>query len=66
MDRRNNVHIAFGAGAHACMGAHLARLEAQTAIGAVVQRFPGLKLAGEPEWMSHFMFHGLQSLSVTV
>ena len=66
MDRKNNVHIAFGAGAHACMGAHLARLEAQTAIGAVVQRFPDLRLAGEPEWMSHFMFHGLQSLPVAV
>ena len=28
MERKNNSHIAFGAVAHACMGAHMARLEA--------------------------------------
>ena len=51
IERKNNSHIAFGAGAHACMGAHLARLEAQVAIGSVVRRFPQLNLAGEPEWI---------------
>ena len=66
IERKNNSHIAFGAGTHAGMGAHLARLEAQVAIGSVVRRFPQFNLAGEPEWMSHFMFHGLQSLPVTV
>ena len=66
IERKNNVHIAFGAGAHACMGSHLARLEAQVAIGSVVQRFPKLELTAEPEWMSHFMFHGLQSMPIAV
>ena len=66
IERKNNVHIAFGAGAHACMGSHLARLEAQIAIGSVVERFPNLALAGQPEWLSHFMFRGLQSLPIAV
>ena len=66
IERKNNSHIAFGAGVRACMGSHLARLEAQVAIGSVVTRFPKLELIAEPEWMSHFMFHGLQSMPIAV
>lgn len=66
IERKNNSHIAFGAGVHACIGSHLARLEAQVAIGSVVSRFPKLELTAEPEWMSHFMFHGLQSMPIAV
>jgi len=45
--RRDNDHLAFGGGVHFCLGAHLARMEAQTAIGGLVKRFPTLELQRE-------------------
>ncbi len=49
--RADNDHLAFGGGVHFCLGAHLARLEAQEAIGGLVQRFRGLKLQTDQlEW----------------
>ena len=44
-------HLAFGGGVHFCLGAHLARLETQIAIGAFVQRFEKVEILNtEPEW----------------
>ena len=44
-------HLSFGGGAHLCLGAHLARLETQIAIGTLVRRFDGLTLESEStEW----------------
>ena len=44
-------HLSFGGGAHLCLGAHLARLETQVAIGTLVRRFDGLTLQSEStEW----------------
>jgi cytochrome P450 len=44
-------HLAFGGGVHFCLGAHLARLETQIAIGTLVQRFDDLALLSErTEW----------------
>jgi len=49
--RDPNPHLAFGGGAHLCLGAHLARLEAQLAIGGLVARFPEMALeSGATEW----------------
>jgi cytochrome P450 len=49
--RQPNEHLAFGGGAHFCLGAHLARLEAQVAIGMLVARFDDLALESETvEW----------------
>lgn len=65
--RRDGPHIAFGSGAHICIGAPLARLEARVAIGALVERFPGLALAdpdAAPEWRPIPFFRGLRSLPV--
>lgn len=45
IDRHPNNHLAFGHGVHFCLGANLARLETRTALGVLVQRNPGLRLA---------------------
>jgi cytochrome P450 len=58
-------HLAFGAGAHYCLGAALARAEAQVALAALVA-LPDLELAvDEPEWRPLMALHALQSLPVT-
>lgn len=49
LDRADNAPLSFGGGIHYCLGAPLARLEAQEALPALIRRFPGLSLAGEPE-----------------
>jgi cytochrome P450 len=48
-------HVAFAHGPHVCVGVHLARLEARTALGALLTRFPRLRL--DPE--RHAMVRGL-------
>ena len=51
VERDPNPHFAFGGGPHYCLGAHLARLEARAAIGALVRRTRGLRLLVERvEW----------------
>ncbi|MEU6300273.1 cytochrome P450 family protein [Streptomyces erythrochromogenes] len=47
--RQDNAHLAFGHGVHYCLGAPLARLEGQIAIGTVLRRLPGLALAVAPD-----------------
>jgi cytochrome P450 len=48
--RRPNPHLGFGWGLHHCLGAALARLEAEIALRRLFERFPGLQLAGPVEW----------------
>ncbi len=43
-DRTPNVHLAFGTGAHVCIGANLARTELRTVFPKLFRRFPGLRL----------------------
>jgi cytochrome P450 len=61
-------HHAFGGGPHYCLGAPLARLEGQIAIGTLVRRFPHLRLdpARPPERRLLPAFHGLISLQVLI
>jgi cytochrome P450 len=47
IERDHSAHLAFGGGIHFCLGAHLARLEAQIAIGTLISRFPELALETE-------------------
>jgi len=65
--RRDVHHQSFGGGAHFCLGAPLARLEARLAIGALLERFPHLRLADEPPvWRAVPVFRGLAKLRVLV
>lgn len=59
-------HVGLGDGIHFCLGAPLARAEAQIAIGSLVQRFPGLRMeVDEPEWGGNFIIRGPKSLPVS-
>jgi len=65
--RRDNPHVGFGHGIHFCLGAHLARMELQVAIGSLVRRFPGLRLAVPADavrWKTGSAVWGLESLPV--
>ncbi len=59
--RRN---YAFGHGIHYCLGAPLARLEATVALGAVLDRLPGLRATGEPSQVRASVLHGFESMPV--
>jgi cytochrome P450 len=60
-------HLAFGSGIHYCLGAPLARLEAQVAIGTLLRRFPALALAEErPSWRPSSTLRGLDALPVAL
>jgi hypothetical protein len=48
IERNDPHHLSFGGGVHLCLGAALARLEVQIAIGRLVQAFPSLRLAAGP------------------
>jgi cytochrome P450 len=60
-------HMSFGGGQHICIGAPLARLEAQVALLKIFERFPNLKL-GEDKvtWKTTPFFHGVERLTVRV
>ncbi|MGC7099825.1 cytochrome P450 family protein [Amycolatopsis lurida] len=67
LKRPTGGHLAFGHGIHYCVGAPLARLEAEIAIGRLIERFDGLALAGEPSelrWRASTLMHGLEVLPV--
>lgn len=67
MGRQNSGrHLAFAAGIHYCLGASLARLEAQEAIGALVRTFPSIELAGEPQWRDRLTIRGVSRLDLSV
>ena len=63
---RPRQHLAFGSGAHFCLGSSLAKLEAQVAIGSFIQRFPSARVVGEPEWNGRINLRGLQRLDVAL
>ncbi|MEV6977687.1 cytochrome P450 [Kitasatospora sp. NPDC093806] len=68
LTRPENRHLSFGHGPHFCLGSGLARLEAETALRLLFERFPALALAeGEaPEPIRSFVSNGVRTLRVTV
>ncbi|MBJ7005418.1 cytochrome P450 [Streptomyces sp. CRPSP2-6A1] len=64
LTRGGNAHLGFGHGVHHCLGAPLARLELQEAIGALVTRFPGLRLAGDITWKTEMLVRGPRVMPV--
>jgi len=65
VSRVDNKHVAFGAGAHFCLGAPLARLEAQVTLRTLRRRCPNLRLEAEkPVFRSNFNLRGLKALPV--
>jgi cytochrome P450 len=66
---RRGRHVAFGSGPHTCIGAALARLEGQIALTTLFRRFPGLRLAAEPDnldWWPSKIMRSLYTLPVTL
>jgi cytochrome P450 len=60
-------HVAFGHGIHYCLGAQLARVEAEIALGALLDRYPGMTLAvpaTELRWRPSTLIRGLETLRV--
>jgi cytochrome P450 len=60
-------HLSFGHGIHFCVGAALARIEAEIAIGALIERYPRLALAVPPDelvWLPSFRTRSLVELPV--
>jgi len=67
VSRKHRSHVAFGGGAHICIGAPLARLEAQVALVRLFARFPDLRLAepdAVPAWRTLPFFRGMERLEV--
>lgn len=64
--RADNDHLAFGGGVHFCLGAHLARMETQAAIGGLVQRFRGFELMSDQLELGPSLFRVLARLPVAV
>jgi cytochrome P450 len=64
--RSDGGPLSFGGGAHFCLGAALARLEATVAFPRLLARFPALAAAGQPERRNGFVLRGYETLPVTV
>jgi cytochrome P450 len=67
--RHPNNHVAFGDGIHACIGAHLARLQGRIVLGSVVERFPRLRLSAPDQplqYGGYLLSRGLTSLPMVI
>jgi cytochrome P450 len=64
IDRTPNKHLAFGHGAHLCLGMHLAKMEMKALYVELLSRVDSLDLAGEPTWVAASLVSGLKKLPI--
>jgi len=65
LDRANsNRHLAFAGGIHYCLGASLAKLEAEIAVGSIVSRFPNMQAVGDITWRDRLTIRGVDHLQL--
>jgi len=62
--RNPNRHLAFGFGAHYCLGAILARMEVAAFFAELAPRIESIELAGEPQWIATTFVGGLKHLPI--
>jgi cytochrome P450 len=68
LERAHNPHVTFGYGPHLCLGAQLARMELQVAMGGLLRHFPDLRLAGsaaDVAWRAGGQVRGPRELLVS-
>ncbi|EKX60261.1 4-nitrotryptophan synthase [Streptomyces ipomoeae] len=67
LDRRNSRrHLSFGTGVHACLAAQLVSLQLKWYFVSLLNRFPGIRPAGEPLWNDNLEFRSLRSLPLSL
>jgi cytochrome P450 len=65
--RADNEHLTFGGGIHYCLGAMLARAEAQITFATLAKRYPQMRLAEQTiEWRDTVMFRGPKAVRVRI
>ena len=62
--REPNTHIAFGAGAHVCLGQHIARVEIDCMFQEVLARLHDIELAAEPAWLASNFISGIRHMPI--
>ena len=62
----SNRHMAFASGIHYCLGASLAKLETEIAIGSLIKRFARIEIVGTPSWRDRLTIRGVNQLRLSV
>lgn len=66
LERLPTTHLSFGFDHHFCLGAHLARVEAELAFRTLLMRFPRIELDGAPAWTRNIAYRGMSELFIKV
>lgn len=64
IDRSPNKHVAFGFGAHLCLGQHLAKMEMRILLEELLPRLERVELAGEPRLTESYFVNGMKNLPI--
>ena len=64
--KNSNKHLAFAAGVHYCLGASLAKLETEVALGTLVKTFKNIDVVSQPEWRDRLTIRGVSKYELRV